>query len=58
MTRLTLMLTAAEAVMLPAFVCGLIFLAAVAVERIARRVSPTTDPRDAVKRAHEWEGRP
>ena len=54
MNRLALMLTAAEAVWLIPFVCGLMFLAAVAVERIARRLAPATDPRDLVDRAHRW----
>lgn len=53
MTRLALMLTAAEAVMLPAFALGLLFLAAVAIERFARWLSPQTDPRELVERGRE-----
>lgn len=52
--RLSLMLTAAEAIWLIPFVGGCLFLAAVAYVR----ATTPTDPRDLVDRAHEWEGRP
>ena len=52
MTRLALMLTAAEAIWLVPFVGGLMFLAAVAYVR----VTTPTDPRDLVDRAHDWDG--
>lgn len=51
MTRLHMMLTAAEAIWLIPFVCGCLWLAAVAVERVARWLAPDPDVAAAVERA-------
>jgi len=55
LTRLALLLTAAEAIWLIPFTLGCLFLAAVAIERAARWLAPDTDPRRNVTAAHEWE---
>lgn len=50
---MTAFLTAAEAIWLIPFVCGLIFLAAVAVERVARWLSRPSDYVGLVKSGRE-----
>jgi len=56
LTRLALLLTAAEAIWLIPFTLGCLFLAAVAVERVARWLAPDPDIAAAVERARRGVG--